>query len=204
MDTTNKFAYLQSLKLELEKQETKLEELNKLSLNLESSVKNCHVCIIEAKEELTNLKKKIENLQNEEIKPSNLDKWLFALRSHANGRIVSAENFGNSSLVANRKWIETWEKFEMEELHNGLVAIKAVINQRYLSLVNDEGIIMASAETISSSEIFSIHYLDNSNRIAIKSESNGKFVSATLWGWGKLKADKDYVLAWETFDLIKL
>jgi hypothetical protein len=92
----------------------------------------------------------------------------------------------------------------MEHLDDNLIAIKAHINQKYLSLVNDAGTIIAASDAVSLREKFSIHYLDNTNRVAIKSESNGKFICATFFGCGELKANRDRVYKWETFDLIKL
>jgi FtsZ-binding cell division protein ZapB len=97
---------IENLRLEIELNKMKIEELKVHNSQLENSIQQCKISIDQSNSETNQLKITIDNLQEKLAKPVNLNKWTFALRSHANGGIVCAENFGNSALIANKYSIQ--------------------------------------------------------------------------------------------------
>ena len=66
---------------------------------------------------------------------SKVNSTVIALRSHANGKYVCAENGGNGPLIANRSQINAWETFQMVDRGNGKIALVAV-NGKYVCADN--------------------------------------------------------------------
>ena len=60
----------------------------------------------------------------------------FALKSVSNGKFVSADNNGNSPLIANRQIPSLWEYFEHSNLKDGTQGIKAVVNGKFVCAEN--------------------------------------------------------------------
>ncbi len=116
---------------------------------------------------------------------------------------------GHSPLKSIRTNLLTWETFKMIELNDGKVAIQSMVNNKFVRALSYDtgqgGVLIANSEKITENEKFSIHYLENNDyTIAIKSHSLNKYVTATLWGFGLMRASADHILQWEKFDLIKL
>jgi hypothetical protein len=65
--------------------------------------------------------------------PSNVT---IGLQTIVNGSFVSAENAGNSPLIANRPGIGTWEQFQWIVGSDGTVALKALVNGRFVCAEN--------------------------------------------------------------------
>ncbi len=59
-----------------------------------------------------------------------------ALRSHANGGYVCAENWGTQALIANRTAIRLWETFQLLHNPDGSVSLKALVNDKYVCAEN--------------------------------------------------------------------
>ena len=53
---------------------------------------------------------------------------MISLRAHANNDIVTAENAGAASLIANRTAIGTWEQFDLINNSDGSVSFRAHAN----------------------------------------------------------------------------
>jgi len=58
------------------------------------------------------------------------------LRSHANNLIVSAQNAGAGSLIANRTTVGSWETFQLVHNADGSVSLKALVNNMYVTAEN--------------------------------------------------------------------
>jgi hypothetical protein len=59
-----------------------------------------------------------------------------ALRAHANGLIVTADNAGAAPLVANRSTVGGWETFTLVRNANGTVSLRAGANGMYVCADN--------------------------------------------------------------------
>ena len=56
-----------------------------------------------------------------------------ALLANVNGRFVTAEDAGNSPLIANRTAINLWEQFFLVDAGNGYYALESKVNGRYVT-----------------------------------------------------------------------
>ena len=62
---------------------------------------------------------------------------LIALLSRHKNKVVTAENEGKETLVANRPVVfGTWEVFELFDYPNGCVAFKSLSNEKFVSAKN--------------------------------------------------------------------
>jgi hypothetical protein len=134
------------------------------------------------------------------------DRWnhhMIALRSIANGKFVSADNDGNSPLIANRDWDRAWETFEVVHMGNHRIALRSVANGKFVTADNDgSSPLIANRDEAKEWETFEIVYLGN-HRIALRSMANGKFVSADNGGSLQLIANRDWAKGWETFEVVE-
>ncbi|OBZ16298.1 hypothetical protein A8L34_26825 [Bacillus sp. FJAT-27264] len=122
------------------------------------------------------------------------------LVAQANQQIVSAENYGNEQLVANRATAGDWELFELVTNSDGTVSLKSKINSRYVTAdLNTGGALIAKATTIQQWEKFNRVDLGNGT-IALQALANNLYVTADLNNGGKLVASRTAVGgAWEAF-----
>ena len=98
-----------------------------------------------------------------------------SLKSSANNQYVTAENGGNAPLIANRGGASTWEQFVVVDAGNGNVALRALANNKYVSVVN--GTLIASKTTIGLAESF--QWIDQGNSaFSLKSVSNNLYIVA--------------------------
>jgi hypothetical protein len=135
----------------------------------------------------------------------NADRWnhhMISLRSMANGKFVTADNDGNSPLIANRDWARDWETFEVLHVGNHRIALRSVTNGKFVTADNDgNSPLIANRDVPRDWETFEVVYLGN-HRIALRSMANGKFVTADNGGNSPLIANRDVPRDWETFEVI--
>jgi type 1 glutamine amidotransferase len=125
-----------------------------------------------------------------------------SLRAHANGKLVTAENAGNSALIANRTAIGTWEQFDLLDAGNGNNALRAHANNKIVTADNaGASPLIANRTSVGPWETFLVvHNADGS--ISLKAGANGKFVTAENAGNSALIANRTAIGGWEEFDLI--
>ena len=114
----------------------------------------------------------------------------------ANGKYVSADNYGNSPLVADRDTVREWETFERIDNDDGTVSLRAMANNKYVSATDaGNGPLIAKEAVDNNWELFTLQ-ANSDLTYTFKSKSNGKFVSAS---GGSLIANKDTIGQWESF-----
>jgi len=62
---------------------------------------------------------------------------MIALRAHANGQYVTAENAGTAPLINNKSGVDAWEKFTVVDNPNGSVSLRANISGLIVTADND-------------------------------------------------------------------
>ncbi|GAA0137808.1 hypothetical protein YSY43_46490 [Paenibacillus sp. YSY-4.3] len=124
------------------------------------------------------------------------------LVSQANQQIVSAENYGNDPLVANRASAGDWELFEIITNNDGTLSLKSKVNGKYVAAdLNISGKLIARSDTIQQWEKFKKVDLSD-GAIALQALANNKYVSVDLNNGAGLIANRDSVGgAWEAFRL---
>ena len=117
-----------------------------------------------------------QNPQN----PTQIMTGKVALKSVATVEFVCAEECGNLPLKANRDSVGSWEKFEIVNLGNNIIAMKSVINNKYITA--DKNInncpLIANRTECKEWESFRIIY-NSDNTISLQALSNNLFVSAS-------------------------
>ncbi|CAF5172264.1 unnamed protein product, partial [Rotaria magnacalcarata] len=79
-----------------------------------------------------------------------------ALKSHANGKYVCAENSGDGPLIANRSQVSSWETFTLVNRGDGKVALVAV-NGKYVCADNfGNSELVANRTSVDSWETFDL------------------------------------------------
>ncbi|MBZ4415358.1 family 16 glycosylhydrolase [Myxococcus sp. RHSTA-1-4] len=125
-----------------------------------------------------------------------------SLKACSTQKFVSADqNLTNTALVADRATVQDWEEFQVVDAGGGLIALRAVYSDRYVSAdTNLGGQLVANRTSIQDWEKFEWVDLGN-NSIALKARSNGLFVSADLdrGASGPLYADRTSADCWESF-----
>jgi hypothetical protein len=126
-----------------------------------------------------------------------------ALKAEINGLYVSAEDYGNDALIANRESADTWETFEVTDLGDNKIALKATINEKYVCAADyGNSPLIASSDSIDTWETFEVSFLGD-NKITLKAEINGLYVSAEDYGNDALIANRESADTWETFEYIE-
>ncbi|WP_432833174.1 PQQ-dependent sugar dehydrogenase [Dactylosporangium sp. CA-092794] len=125
------------------------------------------------------------------------------LRASANGSFVTAENGGNSPLIANRSVIGDWEQFDVADAGDGYVALRARANLRYVTAeAGGNSPLIANRTSIGDWEKFQM--IDNGDgTISLKAKANGRYVTADNGGNSPLIANRTSIGAWEKFTKIK-
>jgi subtilisin family serine protease len=121
------------------------------------------------------------------------------LLARANGRYVTADNYGDTALIANRVVIGAWETFDQIDAGSGYVALRARANSRYVTA--GSGPLIASSASIGTAEKFEI--IDNADgTVSLRALANGRYVTAENGGGSPLIANRDSIGPWEEFDRI--
>jgi aryl-phospho-beta-D-glucosidase BglC (GH1 family) len=124
------------------------------------------------------------------------------LTARANGKIISADNYGNNPLVANRDTAEDWEQFKVIDNGDGTISFQAKANGKYVSAdLNNGNKLIAKADTIQQWEKFK-KMPQADGTIALLAMANNLYVTTDLNNGGVLYATKASVGgAWEAFNL---
>ena len=123
-----------------------------------------------------------------------------SLRARANTRWVSADDFGNAPLIANRTAVDYWERFDVVDAGGGYVALRSLANGRYVTAENGgASALIANRLGIGDWELFQI--VPNADgSVSLKAKANGKWVTAENGGAAPLIANRGTVSTWEEFD----
>lgn len=111
------------------------------------------------------------------------------LRAEINKKFVTAGPAGWDFLIASQSGARTPETFEVVDAGHGYIALKSLLNNRYVTVSNDSNILIASNENASSWEHFSWKSIDGGRSIALKARKNGLYVSAPEGGAQTLRAN---------------
>jgi type 1 glutamine amidotransferase len=125
-----------------------------------------------------------------------------SLRAKANNLFVTAENSGNSALIANRASIGLWERFDLADLGGGNISLKARVNGKFVCADNGgAAALIANRAAVGAWETFAlIHNSDGT--ISLRAQANGKYVTAENAGAAPLIANRTSIGPWEKFDLV--
>ncbi|OLB64991.1 MAG: hypothetical protein AUI10_08760 [Actinobacteria bacterium 13_2_20CM_2_72_6] len=128
---------------------------------------------------------------------------LVALRSHANGKYVTADLNNSGKLINNRTAVGAWEKFTLSGT-GGEINLKANANGKIVSADLNVGALIANRTSVGPWEAF--HAAVASSMISFGSfaPDGGAIVSADLNVGGKLVANRDDIGVWEVFDIADL
>lgn len=101
------------------------------------------------------------------------------LRARVNGGWVSADNAGANPLINNRSGVGAWERFGLFMQSDGTVALKALINNRFVTAANN-GALIASQTGVGQWERFAL--VDNPDGSVGLRAANGTLVWASPSG----------------------
>ena len=91
------------------------------------------------------------------LPPSAYGNNLFALRSHANGMYLCADDHGNKPLIANRMAVDAWQTFSIEFSGN-FIRMRSLANGNYVSFNGNE--LIPNANYADQNETFCVEYLN--------------------------------------------
>jgi hypothetical protein len=121
-----------------------------------------------------------------------------ALRALVNNMYVSADNYGNNPLIANRTTASTWETFDEIDMGNGNIALRAHVNNKYVCADNaGTSPLIANRTSVGSWETY--HKEAVPGGYALKSLANNMYVCADNYGNNPLIANRTSPSTWETF-----
>ena len=125
-----------------------------------------------------------------------------SFRAHANGKYVTAENAGASSLIANRTAIGSWEQFDELDQGGGNIALRAHANGKYVTAENaGASSLIANRTAIGLWETFQL--INNGDgSISLRAAVNNDYVTAESAGASPLIANRTAIGPWEEFDLL--
>ena len=127
---------------------------------------------------------------------------VISLRAHANNMIVTAENAGASSLIANRTAINAWEEFDLIHNGDGSVSFRAHANNLIVTAENaGASALIANRTAIGAWEEFDL-ITNGDGSISLRAHANSHFVTAENAGASPLIANRTAIGGWEEFDLI--
>jgi uncharacterized protein YkwD len=127
-----------------------------------------------------------------------------ALRSLANGQYVTAENGGNSALIANRSAVLGWETFELINLGGNERALRSLTNNLYVCAeAQGNQPLIANRSAALGWETFEL-ITNGDGTVSLRARANGRFVTAENGGASPLVANRDVILGWEKFFLVQL
>jgi len=120
------------------------------------------------------------------------------LQDYANSKYVSADNFGNNPLVANRAVAGPWESFTVLDAGGGNIALRSQINGQYVCADNTgTSPLIANRTAFGPWESFT-EVDAGGGRVALRAVANSKYVSANN-GTNTLIATTTSISNWEAF-----
>jgi hypothetical protein len=121
-----------------------------------------------------------------------------SLRSHANSRFVTAD--GTNPLIANGSAITTPQQFDITDLGNGNVSLRARVNNQFVSAEQaGSQPLIANRAAAGTWETFQL--LHNGDGSVNLKAVNGQFVTADNAGASPLIANRTAIGPWEEFDV---
>lgn len=127
--------------------------------------------------------------------------WI-ALRSHANGKFVTAPDGGASPLIAAANSAGTSEQFDEVNAGNGQIALRAHADGLLVTAENaGAASLIANRTAVGLWETFQL-IQNPDHSFSLKAQVNGKYVTAEAAGAQPLIANRDAIGPWEEFDLV--
>jgi hypothetical protein len=118
-------------------------------------------------------------------------------RAHANNVYVSATDSGASPLIAYPDSAGAWETFDEIDLGNGDIALRAEINNKYVTASSTRTLI-AQSDHVTAAETFSLIF-NSDGSVSFKSHANGKYVTVPAGTAEPLTNDKSTITDAEKF-----
>jgi 3D (Asp-Asp-Asp) domain-containing protein len=127
---------------------------------------------------------------------------LYTLKAKANNNYVSADNYGDNPLIANRTSAAEWEQYQVINNTDGTISLLSMSNNKYVCADLNQGAkLVASSTSIQQWEKFKKVTLADGT-IALQAMANNQFVSADLNSGGVLVANRGSVGgSWEAYTL---
>ncbi|MEU4401125.1 ThuA domain-containing protein [Micromonospora orduensis] len=123
------------------------------------------------------------------------------LRARANNQFVSAPN-STTPLIANRSSAGTTERFDLVDLGNGNVALRAKGNGQYVAAENaGAAALIANRATAGAWETFQV-VRNSDGTVSLRATVNNRYVAAENAGASALIANRTSIGQWEKFDLV--
>jgi GH25 family lysozyme M1 (1,4-beta-N-acetylmuramidase) len=121
------------------------------------------------------------------------------LLARANGRYVTAENAGQSPLIANRTAIGPWEQFDQIDVGGGYIALRAHANGRYVTAESGGDLpLIANRTALGAWEKFQL-IVDSDGSVGLLANANGRYVTAPDSGTQPLVANRTTIRPSEEF-----
>ncbi|MET8041303.1 ThuA domain-containing protein [Micromonospora sp. NPDC005215] len=123
------------------------------------------------------------------------------LRARANNQYVSAPN-ATTALIANKSSAGTSERFELVNLANGNVALRAKSNGQFVAAENaGAAALIANRATAGAWETFQL-IRNSDGTVSLRANVNSRYVAADNGGASPLIANRTSIGQWEKFDLV--
>ncbi|MEU7847051.1 ThuA domain-containing protein [Micromonospora parva] len=123
------------------------------------------------------------------------------LRARANNQYVSAPN-STTALIANKTSVGTTERFDLVNLANGNVALRAKGNGQYVAAENaGAAALIANRATAGAWETFQL-VRNSDGTVSLRATVNNRYVAADNGGSSPLIANRTSIGQWEKFDLV--
>lgn len=123
-----------------------------------------------------------------------------ALRT-SGGYFLCADDKIGGKILADRESVGGLEIFYVIPTGDHKIALKT-LKGKYISVADNIESIKANKDSIGQTEIFEVVDLDE-NKIALKG-GNGKYITAIRGGEHEVSANRDKILEWEVFEMLKL
>ncbi|MFD6564262.1 ThuA domain-containing protein [Micromonospora profundi] len=124
-----------------------------------------------------------------------------SLRARANNQYVSAPN-STTALIANRSAIGTSERFDLVDLGNGNVALRAKSNGQFVAAENaGAAALIANRASAGAWETFQL-VRNSDGTVSLRATVNNRYVAAENAGASALIANRTSIGQWEKFDLV--
>ncbi|MET7950281.1 ThuA domain-containing protein [Micromonospora sp. NPDC005324] len=123
------------------------------------------------------------------------------LRARANNQYVSAPN-ATTALIANKTSVGTSERFDLVNLANGNVAVRAKSNGQFVAAENaGAAALIANRATAGAWETFQL-VRNSDGTVSLRATVNNRYVAADNAGASPLIANRTAIGQWEKFDLV--
>ncbi|WP_442929557.1 ThuA domain-containing protein [Micromonospora sp. WMMC250] len=123
------------------------------------------------------------------------------LKARANNQFVSAPN-STTALIANKASAGTSERFDVVNLANGNVALRAKSNGQYVAAENaGAAALIANRASAGAWETFQL-VRNSDGTVSLRATVNSRYVAADNGGSSPLIANRTSIGQWEKFDLV--